>query len=208
MEVAIENVPEFGGNVHVAIDVSGSMSSSITGSRTGATSKVRCVDVASLFASAILRKNKAANLMPFDAKVYSASLNPRDTVLTNSQKLAKYGGGSTNCALVLETLCTNNVPGDLVIYISDSESWVDSSGYFGNGTGMLAAWKIYKKKNPAAKLVCIDLTPKSNSQVKEHKDILQVGGFGDQVFDVIKSFVEQSDDVDHWTKVIDNIEIK
>jgi 60 kDa SS-A/Ro ribonucleoprotein len=39
MEVAVENVPEFPGRTVVAVDVSGSMSSAITGRRPGATSK-------------------------------------------------------------------------------------------------------------------------------------------------------------------------
>src|SRR5207248_2080469 len=52
-EVACGNVPELPEPVVIGLDVSGSMSSAITGFRgRGATSKVRCVDVAALFAAA------------------------------------------------------------------------------------------------------------------------------------------------------------
>ncbi len=50
MEIAIENVPAFGGCVVVCPDVSGSMSSAVTGARRGSTSVVRCIDVAALVA--------------------------------------------------------------------------------------------------------------------------------------------------------------
>jgi len=48
-EVACENVPELSGPVVIGLDVSGSMQSPVTGHRgQGATSKVRCVEVAAL----------------------------------------------------------------------------------------------------------------------------------------------------------------
>ncbi|MCY7377274.1 MAG: TROVE domain-containing protein [Pyrinomonadaceae bacterium] len=56
MEIAIENVPEINGKVYVFPDISGSMHSPVTGFRKGATSAVRCIDAAALFAAAILRK--------------------------------------------------------------------------------------------------------------------------------------------------------
>ena len=52
MEIAIENVPEIDGKVYVFPDVSGSMHSPVTGYRKGATSAVRCIDVAALVAAA------------------------------------------------------------------------------------------------------------------------------------------------------------
>jgi 60 kDa SS-A/Ro ribonucleoprotein len=55
MEVAISNVPAIDGTVYVCPDVSGSMRSAITGHRPGATSVVKCVDVAALVAAAVLR---------------------------------------------------------------------------------------------------------------------------------------------------------
>jgi 60 kDa SS-A/Ro ribonucleoprotein len=48
MEIAIENVPLIDGTVFLCPDVSGSMASPLTGHRAGATSAVRCIDVAAL----------------------------------------------------------------------------------------------------------------------------------------------------------------
>ncbi|MGH9901855.1 MAG: RNA-binding protein, partial [Pyrinomonadaceae bacterium] len=68
MEVAIANVPEIAGKVYVFPDISGSMHSPVTGHRgAGATSAVRCIDVAALVAAAILRKNPRAEVIPFES---------------------------------------------------------------------------------------------------------------------------------------------
>src|SRR5687768_16012990 len=77
MEVAIGNVPGIPGKVYVFPDVSGSMRSPLTGVRKGASSKVRCIDVAALVAAAILRKNPEAEIIPFESDVAKVSLNPR-----------------------------------------------------------------------------------------------------------------------------------
>ncbi|MEJ7595237.1 MAG: TROVE domain-containing protein [Planctomycetaceae bacterium] len=66
-EIACGNVPELPGPVIIGLDTSGSMSCPVTGNRgRGATSKMRCIDVAALFAAAILRRNPDSVVVPFD----------------------------------------------------------------------------------------------------------------------------------------------
>ncbi len=207
MEIAIDNVPAVTGNVHVCVDMSGSMSSPITGySGNRPPSKIRCVDGAALVASAILRKNRSATIWTFNHDAVRVALNPRDTVLTNASKLAHAGGG-TNVSLPLRKMNAEDVKADTIVYVSDYESWLDSSSYYGNATGMAAEWQKYKTRNPKAKLICIDLTPRGNSQINERADVLQVGGFSDQVFNVMSSFVEHGLGTDHWVAEIDRISL-
>src|SRR3954469_1920615 len=98
MEIAIQNVPQIDGKVYIFPDVSGSMQSPVTGFRVGATTAVRCVDVAALVASAVLRKNPNAQVIPFESKVVEVQLNPRDSVTTNAGKLSNLPCGGTNCS--------------------------------------------------------------------------------------------------------------
>lgn len=209
MEIATDNVPEIAGDIVVAVDTSGSMhGAAVTGNRGSATSSVRCVDVAALFASAILRKNRAAKILPFDTEIRHCKVEPRDTVMTNAKRLAELGGGGTNCSLPLAKLNHDKSKVDAVIYVSDYESWVDSdSSYYYRGvTGMVEEWAKLKRRCKNAKLVCIDLTPRCNSQVKSRKDILQVGGFSDQVFNVVADFLStQSEDA--WVNRIEKIDL-
>ncbi len=164
MEIALENVPQIAGKVYVFPDVSGSMRSPVTGFRDGSTSSVRCVDIAALVAAAVLRKNPHAEVLPFESKVVDVRLNPRDSVLTNAEKLANLPAGGTNCSAPLVALNRQHAEGDLVIYVSDNESWVDAPHYGrfgGNRTETMNQWAQFKRRNPQARMVCIDIQPYS-----------------------------------------------
>jgi 60 kDa SS-A/Ro ribonucleoprotein len=205
MEIALANVPSFEGQVYVCPDVSGSMSSPATGHRQGATTAVRCIDVAALVAAAVVRKNPRAEVLPFEHNVVKVTLNPRDSVMTNASKLAAVGGGGTNCSAPLAKLNGRKAKGDLVIFISDYESWVDARD--GRGTGTMREWNEFKQRNPNARLVCIDVQPYRTVQTTERADILNVGGFSDQVFEVVAEFARGRLNAGHWVGVIESIEL-
>jgi 60 kDa SS-A/Ro ribonucleoprotein len=205
MEIAIENVPTLAGRVVVCPDVSGSMSSPVTGVRAGGTTAVRCIDVAGLMTAAVLRRNPTAEVLPFEASVVSLRLNPRDTVMTNAGALARIGGGGTNCSAPLALLNWRRAAVDLVIFVSDNESWVDARG--GRGTATMREWNALRQRNPSARLVCIDLQPNATTQACERGDVLNVGGFSDQVFDVVAEFAAGRLTADHWVGEIEAIEL-
>ena len=196
-------MPTIEGQVYVAPDVSGSMRSPVTGFRRGATSKVRCVDVAALVAAALVRKNPRAEVLPFEQSVVKVDLNSRDSVMTNAARLASVGGGGTNCSAPLELLNRRKAKGDFVIFVSDYESWVDAGG--GRGTATMREWNAFKQRNPNARLACIDVQPYRTVQAVERKDILNVGGFSDQVFDVVSEFARGELNAGHWIGVIESV---
>lgn len=200
-EIATENIPAIDGKVYVMVDVSGSMQSPATGSRGSATSKVSCVDVAALVAASILRKNPDAEVIAFSDDIVPCKLNPLDSIVTNAQKLASLPSGGTNCSAPLRYLNTRKAPGDVVIYVSDNQSWMDST-YNYSGTQTMKEWKKFKARNPKAKLICNDIAPYGDSQAVG-KDVLNVGGFSDQVFSVVSRFVESSSDPEFWVKTIE-----
>jgi 60 kDa SS-A/Ro ribonucleoprotein len=205
MEIAITNVPAIEGKVYVCPDVSGSMQSAVTGYRKGATSTIRCIQVAALVTAAILRRNPLAEVLPFEARVVKIDINPRDSVMTNAEKLAKIGGGGTNCSAPLTKLNSRGKTGDLVIFVSDNESWVDAGG--GRGTATLREWNSFRKRNPNAKLVCIDLQPNRTTQAAERDDVLNIGGFSDRIFEVVSEFAAGRLAADHWIGVIESVEL-
>lgn len=212
LEVAVKNVPTFDGKAFIAVDTSGSMKSPVTGFRKGSTTSVSCVDVASLIACTFLKKNRESEILPFDTSLHkNHGLNPNDSVMTNADKLRRYGGGGTDCRLALADLNKRRETGNLVIYVSDNESWIDSKppGFFERpaGTGMAHEWNVYKARNPKAKLVCIDLQASPTVQVKSDLSALNIGGFSDSMWEVIKSFVEGVPSADHWVNIIDKIQL-
>ena len=163
MEVALENVPAIDGRVVVCPDVSGSMQSPVTGHRKGSTSAVRCVDVAALVAAALVRKNRDAEVLPFSDDVVPVRLNPRDSVLTNAKVLAKLPSGGTNCSAPLRRLNRDKASADLVVLVSDNMSWVDGH-CGGRSTATMAEWETFRRRNPSARLVCLDIQPNGSTQ--------------------------------------------
>lgn len=116
----------------------------------------------------------------------------------------------TNCPAPLRELNRHKSNGDMLIYVSDNESWIDTpfnERFGGSGTETMKQWNEFKSRNADAKLVCIDIQPYANTQAQERTDILNVGGFSDQVFNLISEFDNGNLTAEHWVGVIEKVEI-
>ena len=210
-EVACGNVPELPGPVVIGLDTSGSMSCSVSGWRgRGATSKMRCVDVAALFAAAILRRNPDSVVIPFDTQAYNVRVDPGDTILSLSERLARYGGGGTNCSIPLHEANTKYRKRQFAgcVLVSDNESWVGSGRY--GSTGVMTEWQTFVANQKrlgvsSPKLVCIDIQPYGSTQAPERDDILNIGGFSDAVFHVVASYL--SGDAARFVAEVESVEL-
>ncbi|PAX07709.1 vWA domain-containing protein [Sphingomonas lenta] len=208
LELTLSSVPAVPGRVVVCPDVSGSMSSPVTGYRKGASSKVRCVDVAALVAAAVLRSNRDARVLPFEERVVDVRLDPNARVAANAARLAAVGGGGTNVSAPLATLNAERAAVDLVVIVSDNESWVDAGASGRNGGGATATmreWDRLVRRNPGAKLVCIDLQPYGTTQASGRPQILNVGGFSDAVFDTVARFARG--ETRDWVGIVEATEV-
>ena len=203
LEASLASVPTFAGRVVVCPDVSGSMASPVTGMRGTATSAVLCIDVAALVAAAVLRRNPQARVLPFEQDVVALSLDAGASVLANARALAAVGGGATNCSAPLALLNREGAVADVVILVSDYESWNDAVRR--NATQTMREWETLKQRNPQARLVCIDIQPYVTTQVAERSDIMNIGGFSDAVFETIALFVEGRLDAEHWVGEIEKV---
>ena len=203
LEASLDGVPKLEGQVVVCPDVSGSMGSPATGYRKGATSKVRCIDIAALVAAAVLRRNSEARVLPFECGVVNLKLDPHARVAVNAAKLAGVGGGGTNVSAPLALLNKERARVDTVMIVSDNESWVDPARH--GATATMNEWNKLKARNPGAKLICIDIQPYGSTQAKDRADIMNVGGFTDAVFDAIARFA--SGETRDWVEIVQNTEI-
>lgn len=216
-EIACGNVPELPGPVVIGLDTSGSMSCPVTGYRgRGGTTKMRCVDVAALFAAAILRKNPDSLVIPFDTRAYDVRMDPSDSILSLSERLAKYGGGGTDCSIPLHQANTKDRKRQFagVVLVSDNESWVHRNRAFAyarrGATGVMDEWQTFVANQQrlgvsSPKLVCIDIQPYGSTQAPERDDILNIGGFSDAVFHVVASYL--SDDATRFVAEVESVEL-
>lgn len=207
-EIACENVEVYNGNVVICPDVSGSMSATITGNRGSASSKMRCIDVAALISSVYLRKSNLARVLPFAGRVVPIKLNSKDSIMTNAKKLAAIGGGSTECSEPLDLLNREKADVDLIIIVSDNESWSGKFFLRDQATPLIHVWNEIKTRNKNAKMVLIDIQPGKTAQAPESiPDILNIGGWSDQVFDIINSFVKGDAAPDALVRAVEAIEV-
>ena len=204
-ELAVKNVPSIQGNVVVCPDVSGSMNSPVTGYRGSATSRTTCIDVAALITAAMLRSNPHAQVLPFETRVVNIRLNPRDSIMTNAEKLARIGGGGTTCSAPLAELNRQRADVDLLVMVSDNESWADREQQWNSKTSLMQEWDKLKRRCPRAKLVCLDIQPYTTAQAQNRSDILNIGGFNDSVFALIGAFAKHGMGADGWVDAIEQI---
>jgi 60 kDa SS-A/Ro ribonucleoprotein len=187
MEVATANMTPINGRVAVAVDFSGSMTQPVTGTNAkGVASKITCNNVAALIAACIVRGNVATKVYRFDTEAESVKLEPRDTVMTNAQKIGANGGG-TDCASPVRKMIKDKVAVDTLVLISDNQSWC---GSYNAGT-LITVWNEYKRvmNLPNARLVCIDLAAGSTTQAPDQAGaVLNIGGFSDAYFEVVAEF--------------------
>jgi 60 kDa SS-A/Ro ribonucleoprotein len=196
MEISVDNVPEIAGNTVVCVDTSGSMECPVTA--TGQ-SKARYCDVAGLFASAILRKNSNTTIIKFDTDAWLVNLNPSDSVIANTRIIGQALGG-TNVEAALNLIIAKKIPVDTVIIISDNESWLHER--------VMTKWKQIEQQNKGkeTKCICINIQPVSSSVLQERKNIVNIAGFSDAVFQVVAKIAERGAD-NAFVKAIEDVEI-
>jgi 60 kDa SS-A/Ro ribonucleoprotein len=207
LEVAVSNVPPIEGTVVVFPDVSGSMDAPVTGYRKGSTSTATCEQVAALISAVILRQNREATIVPVDTQVHVGyHAEPRDSVMTNARRMEQFGGGGTDLAAAFRWLNGTSITPDVVFLISDMESWVRP--YNGlRGTGVMAEFAKIERRNPRAKLVCIDLQAYGTTQAPETKgSVLNIGGWSDQAFKVVDAFLRGEPQT--WVDTIKGVDLQ
>lgn len=209
MEVATRNVPKLQGDTLIAVDQSGSMCQGPVTGRGAKPSIIRVVEAASLIGCSLLRSNKTATLIGFDCAQWSGMrggdmpgvypmnhLNPFDSVMTNVSKM-NAGGGGTDCSLPFQYLIKNNKRVDNIIVLSDYESWTSTWNGGVNCAPACAAWKTYSRKNPRAKLACVDLQPQNTNQVPDQPGrVINIGGWNDPMFRTLDEFFNRDSNVD------------
>lgn len=206
LESALANVPELPGRTIVAVDVSGSMQSPATSQRRGSTSVTTCLDVAALFAAALLRKNPGTLVIPFHDKVCDVALDATASVAATHAVLCGLPSGGTNCSAVLAHCNRKRLRADRVVYVSDNQSWVDTTAH-GQGTAMMSEWRRFQAGNRQAKLVCIDVQPYQTVQAPPAADVIHVGGFSDHVFEVLRSVASGDTTPDHFVDCVRKVAV-
>ena len=203
LEASLANMPALPGKVTVCPDMSNSMQSPATGYRKGASSKVRCIDIAALIAAAVFRANPAARILPFAEHAMPIDLDPKASVAVNAARLAAIRGGGTAVSEPLRLLADQQAEVDLVVIVSDNQSWMDARG--GPATASMVEWERIAKRNPSARLLCVDIQPHGTTQASGRAEIINIGGFSESLFELMAHFARG--EVGSWVELIERTEV-
>lgn len=170
MEHSLSNVPELGGRTLIAVDSSGSMTSS------------NAIQKAAIFAAALYRGNESADIILYDTKVKELVINSKTPVIDIASKIiGETMGGGTQTSLVFQYAELKNKAYDRIIIISDNESW--NEGYSNNG--VQGFYEQYKKTVEIDPFVyAIDIQGHGTTDVVGGK-VFQLVGWSDRLLDFI-----------------------
>lgn len=184
-DIACNNIPTMGGKTLIALDISGSMCG-------------RPSQIASVFASALLRSNNDCDLITFASDAQYTNVNPNDSVLTIANNL-RFSGGSTNFNAIFEKA---NKAYDRVILLSDMQAWTVNNWFCKSPKQAYEAWK--KRFNVKdCKFYSFDLAGYGTLQMPQ-QDVFCLAGFSEKVFDL---FPLLESDKDALVSAIESIEL-
>lgn len=195
MENSIENIPTIAGRAAIGSDVSGSMSGTITRN-----SKVRYIDICGIYTAALYKKLANTLVIPFEGFVVdNFRIDPEDSVLAITEKLADIGGGQTAVGAPIQHLIDNNIDVDIFIGITDNEDWAYGYGHETRGS-FLELWGEYKATHPQAKAFLITITPDRSAVAPPSvQDVYFIYGWSSDVVNYISLIasggISQLDDV-------------
>lgn len=214
LQYSVNNIPELEGNVAVLIDHSGSVRGDGGGSsRVSAFSKTNTAMIGNLFGSMMAYRQKNVYVGLFGDRLINVPMK-RDMKLLDFNEYsymegAKCGGGTeTGIYDFIEKCVKENKKVDNVVVFSDCQigngysftSWYGHSSSQ-NGKHFHELFKKFRKINPSCNWIVVNLNQSGSTSVFDKSQrILNVAGWSDKIFDVIKSQCKG------WDAIIKEIE--
>jgi 60 kDa SS-A/Ro ribonucleoprotein len=185
LELSFQNLPDFGKERHVTlgIDVSGSMDEKV--SEKGQT---RFVDIAGIFAGALLKHAPKSLVLPFQDRVLlGPQFSRRDDVLITAEKIARLANNGTALGAPIQHLLDRKIKTDVFIGITDNEDWAYGNSYCTRGS-FLELWRDYKKENPKAIAFVVTIDPNRCASAPDGEEGVHfIYGWSDKVLQYISS---------------------
>lgn len=218
LQYSVNNIPELEGNVAVLIDHSGSVRGDGGGSsRVSAFSKTNTAMIGNLFGSMMAYRQKNVYVGLFGDRLINVPMK-RDMKLLDFNEYsymegAKCGGGTeTGIYDFIEKCVKENKKVDNVVVFSDCQigSGYNFTSWYGhsssqNGKHFHELFKEFRKINPSCNWIVVNLRQSGSTSVFDKSQrILNIAGWSDKIFDVIKS---QCNGWDAIIKEIEAIEI-
>ena len=219
IQYSVANIPELDGNVAILIDHSASVRGDGGGSsRVSAFSKTNSAMIGNLFGSMMAYRQKNVYIGLFGDKLINVPMK-RDMKLLDFNKYSydigdKCGGGTeTGIYDFIKTCVTEKKKVDNIVVFSDCQignKYYRFTPWYGSSSEQESKhfhelFKEFRKINPNCNWIVVNLRQSGGTSVFDKSQrILNIAGWSDKIFDVIKSQCKGWDAV---IKEIDSIEI-
>lgn len=174
IEAATQNVPNLG-RVAVLVDCSGSMGALISGR-----SKANRSDVARVFAAAVAKRADSCILVDFDTQGRLVSGWRKSDRLFSIVDAIRGPSGGTSLPAALHFIEPHVKNLDTIYILTDENSWMPYGGR--NGGQMIDKMLSV---NPNLRVIDHDLAGGGTTDVGNHRRVLHLGGWNDNVFKVV-----------------------
>lgn len=214
LEISCLNIPELEGNTAILVDHSGSCRGDIGGySRVSAFSRTNSAVIGTLFGCMFAHRQKDVYIGLFGDKLISVAPNRNSRLLdfnTEAYNMGSRCGGSTEAGIYdfMRNVVKEKKKVDNVIVFSDCQigsgsftPWYGMSGS-DRGDHFHELFKEFRKINPSATFFVCNLRQSGSTSVFDPKQrIVNIAGWSDKIFDVIKQNASGG-----WRKMIETIE--
>ena len=177
IDASVENLPKIPGRTVIAIDVSGSMTSTISNN-----SDIRCSQIATLLGLIANRICEDAIVYTFDTTVRKLAVSKRSGIIETVMRYDLYGGG-TDMTLPFQIMINEHIKADRIIILSDN---MCNSGvtYWQRKTVQTLANEYRKVSGNDIWVHAIDLQGYGTQQFSGPKTNI-IAGWSEKVFDFI-----------------------
>jgi hypothetical protein len=192
-----ENIPDMTGNTLIAVDLSGSMSSSLSSN-----SSLTYMEVGANFGSMLYEKSDKVVVYGFGESIKKIDLGPNSGVLENANKIMSTNvGHSTNGYMILKDMLSKTIKVDRAVFFTDCVLW-DS---YGNTNIRDLILKYWEKINPNANFWFIDLSGYKTTVDSGDKRIHLLAGFNENILRLIPKGEETNSISEDIIRLCENI---
>lgn len=182
IESSVENMPKLPGTTVIAVDVSGSMDSSVSSN-----SEVKCYEIAMLLGLLANRICNNSIFYTFNSSITKEMVSSKCNILEKVSTTNCTGG--TNMSLPFQKMIDDKINADRIIVLSDN---MNNGGLWGNSTTQHYAYEYRRISGNDIWVHGIDLMGYGTQQFAGHKTNI-IAGWSEKVLDYIM-LAEQGED--------------
>lgn len=192
IEISAGNLPQLGGSTAVLIDLSGSMSSTLSNE-----SIIQYRDIGCLMGAISHYISDESVVIPFSESAKIVPLSKNNSIISNLEKISRtYNGSSTNTWLAIQKLLDENIKVDRILNFTDMQSY--------GAREVNAVLNEYRKRiNPNVWFYDINLAGYGTCEADPHNPRnINLAGWTPQILNFIQA---NEGDRDTFIKSVDRV---